>query len=31
MCGSSVCPPIAAALVAANCNDMATAHGEAAE
>lgn len=31
MCGNSVCPPIAAALVAANCNDLAVAHREAAE
>lgn len=31
MCGNSVCPPIAAALVAANCNDLATVHREAAE
>jgi DNA (cytosine-5)-methyltransferase 1 len=30
MCGNSVCPPIAAALVAANCNDLA-AYQEAAE
>lgn len=31
ICGNSVCPPIAAALVAANCNDMAVATREAAE
>jgi DNA (cytosine-5)-methyltransferase 1 len=31
MCGNSVCPPIAAALVSANCNDMAIASREAAE
>jgi DNA (cytosine-5)-methyltransferase 1 len=31
MCGNSVCPPIAAALVAANCNDLAIANREAAE
>jgi len=30
MCGNSVCPPIAAALVAANCADMAVQHEEAA-
>lgn len=31
MCGNSVCPPIAAALVAANCSDMAVAEKVAAE
>ena len=31
MCGNSVCPPIAAALVAANCMDLAAANLEAAE
>lgn len=31
MCGNSVCPPIAAALVSANCNDLAVARQEAAE
>jgi DNA (cytosine-5)-methyltransferase 1 len=31
MCGNSVCPPIAAALVSANCNDLAIARREAAE
>lgn len=31
MCGNSVCPPIAAALVSANCNDLAVARREAAE
>jgi DNA (cytosine-5)-methyltransferase 1 len=31
MCGNSVCPPIAAALVSANCNDLARANREAAE
>lgn len=31
MCGNSVCPPIAAALVSANCNDLAVAQREAAE
>jgi len=31
MCGNSVCPPIAAALVAANCADLAVAAKEAAE
>lgn len=31
MCGNSVCPPIAAALVSANCNDLATASRIAAE
>lgn len=31
MCGNSVCPPIAAALVGANCSDMAIANREAAE
>jgi DNA (cytosine-5)-methyltransferase 1 len=28
MCGNSVCPPIAAALVSANCNDLAVANRE---
>lgn len=31
MCGNSVCPPIAAALVSANCSDLAVAYQEAAE
>jgi DNA (cytosine-5)-methyltransferase 1 len=31
MCGNSVCPPIAAALVSANCNDLAVSRREAAE
>lgn len=31
MCGNSVCPPIAAALVAANCSDLTVANREAAE
>lgn len=31
MCGNSVCPPLAAALVAANCNEMAVAQKVAAE
>lgn len=31
MCGNSVCPPIAAALVSANCNDLAVAPRMAAE
>src|SRR5690606_12399985 len=30
MCGNSVCPPIAAALVRANCADLAVQRGEAA-